>query len=136
MNKEKEPIDYFGNIYDLGQKIEVDGNGVLLIAKFLTEIIEKETNFFVGFTFPEKVREIKDVDGNLKQVAFDWKEHTKDSFLATAASDDGGQLGLTQIGIKASQILSALLWTHEQNILAGKAKKRETVDEQRAFEPQ
>lgn len=129
----KEPIDHFAHVYDLGQKIEVEGNILMLIARFMAEVVQKETAVFASFTYPDKLVEVKDDNGKVIRVDYELKEHTKDSFMLTAANDTGAQLGLTDVGVKASQILSALLYTHEKNIEAGLAKKQEQVDEQSAF---
>src|SRR5690349_17288031 len=104
MSQEQE-IDYFGHVYDLGQQVDFDGNVLLMIAKFMTEVIQKETQLFASFVYAEKSDEIKDDDGNLIRVVPHLKEHTKTSFMLTASGDYGAQLGLTSTGVKASQIL-------------------------------
>lgn len=129
----KEEIDYFGHVYEDGQKVEIEGNIVLLIANFLTEVIQKETNYFAGFSFASESHEVKDDKGNLVRVDSEWKDHTKESFLLTAASKNGAHLGLTSTGVKASQILSGLLHMHKNNINNNIAKKQEELDTNEAF---
>lgn len=114
--KEKQEIDYFGYVYPDGQTIQLEGNILLLISKFLTEVIQKETEVFAPFTYAVNAHEVKNEEGELVRVEAEYKDHSKTSFMLTATSDNGAQLGLTHIGVKASQILSGLLHTHELNI--------------------
>lgn len=125
MTQEKQEVDYFGYVYDDGQPVQLEGNVLLLIAKFMTEVIQKETEVFAPFTYALNSQEIKDENGNLVRVEAEYKEHSKTSFMLTATSDDGAQLGLTHLGVKASQILSGLLHVHEKNINNKTAKKVE-----------
>lgn len=131
MNEEKDPFAYN---YAPGQKIEFEGNALLLMSRFLIEVVERETYSFASFVYSDNTKEIKDDNGKVVKVDNNWKEHTQESFMMTAVDDGGSQLGLTSIGLKASQILSALLNTHEKNIEAKIAKKQETIDEARVFE--
>lgn len=129
----EEEIDYFGYEYQLGQEIKFEGNVMLLIAKFLTEVIQKETAVFAPFNYATNTQEIKDDEGNLIRVEADYKDHTKTSFMLTATSDNGAQLGLTHLGVKASQILSGLLGVHAQNIKNKTAKKQSEIKDDQIF---
>ena len=133
MQEKQEQVDYFAHQYEADQNVELNGNSMLLIARFLTEVIQKETDVFASFTYPIDIKEVKNDAGDIIRVDYDLKEHNKESFMMTASNDNGAQLGLTSIGVKASQILSALLWTHEQNIKKGLTKVQEELDEDRAF---
>lgn len=133
MTKQKEEIDHFGHVYADGQKIDFEGNIMLLIGKFLTEVIQNETGVFAPFTYTVNAQEIKNEDGELIRVEAEHKEHSKTSFMLTATSDDGALLGLSPIGVKASQILSGILHLHEQNIKNNLAKKVEDIITENAF---
>ena len=126
-------VDYFGNVYNHGQTVEIEGNAILMIAQFLTEVVQKETNFFAPFDYVSKSHEIKDEAGNLIKVASEYKEHTKDSFMMTAADENGAKLGLTSTGVKASQVLSALLAKHKMNMDAGLTIKPQDRNAKDAF---
>lgn len=136
MKENKEEINHFDYGYELGKKLDFDANSMMLIAKFLGEVVEKETNVFAGITYPKSVREIKDDNGNIIKVQFDeiTEHESPTSFLMTAADSNGGFLGLTSTGVKASQILSAILTWHEENINKGKAIKLKDLNEKRVFE--
>lgn len=129
----QEEIDHFGHVYDLGQTIPIDGNVLLLIGKFMTEVIQKETEMFASFSYALSSQEIKDEDGKIIRVESDMRDHNKTSFQLTAASDSGAQLGLTSTGVKASQILSGILHMHEQNIKNKIAKKQEDINAANVF---
>lgn len=128
-----EEIDYFNYEYEPGQKIDFDGNVLLLISKFLTEVVQKETSVFAPFSYATNSHEIKDDSGNLVRVEAEYKDHSKTSFMLTATSDNGAQLGLTHLGVKASQILSGLLHTHAVNIENKVAKKQSEIKENNVF---
>lgn len=130
---EAKEIDYFGHEYEIGQNIQIEGNVMLLIAKFLTEVIQKETDVFASFMYATNSQEIKDDNGSLVRVDADYKAHTKTSFMLTAASDNGAHLGLTTTGVKASQILNGLLHTHAQNIENKVAKKQTEIKDNNVF---
>lgn len=129
----KEEIDYFGHVYENGQSVEIEGNVLMLIAQFLTEVIQKETDYFAGFSYASEAHEVKDSEGNLMRVDSEWKDHTKESFLLTAANTNGAKLGLTSTGVKASQILSGILHLHKNNIKNNIAKKQEELNTDAAF---
>lgn len=129
----EENIDYFAYRYDPAQNIEINGEAVLMISQFLAEVIQKETEVFSSFVYSKDVKEIKDSSGKIIKVEYDWQEHNKDSFMMSAVDDNGSQLGLTSIGVKASQILSALLGVHAQNINSGLAKVKTELDDKRVF---
>ncbi len=129
----QEEIDYFGHEYQVGQKIEFEGNVMLLIAKFLTEVVQKETAVFAPFSYTINSHEIKNEAGDLVRVDAEYRDHNKISFMLTATSDNGAQLGLTHLGVKASQILSGLLGVHAQNIENKTAKKPTEINEDRVF---
>ena len=119
-----------------GKEVNFDGDVIMLISRFLGEVIEKETDFFAGLSYPSKIKEVKDDSNKIVQVIFeDVKEYeSPESFLMSSIQDNGAVLGLTSTGVKASQILSALLNWHEKNIINGVAKKQENIDEERVFE--
>lgn len=133
MTKQKEEIDHFSYVYADGQRIELEGNVALLIAKFMTEVIQNETGVFAPFTYTVNANEIRNEDGELIRVEAEHKEHSKTSFMMTATSDDGALLGLSPTGVKASQILSGLLHVHEQNIHNKTARKVEDILAETAF---
>jgi hypothetical protein len=130
---QNEEIDYFGNIYQAGQEIALEGNAILMIAEFLTEVVAKETNLFAPFTYAIKAYEVKGKDGEVVKVDSEYKDHTKDSFMMSAVSENGGQLGLTPTGLKATQILNALLAKHAQNIEKGLTVTKQQRTEIDAF---
>lgn len=129
----EENIDYFAYRYDPAQNIEINGEAVLMISQFLAEVIQKETDVFASFVYAKDVKEIKDVNGKIIKTEYQWVEHNKDSFMMSAVDDNGVQLGLTSIGVKASQILSALLGVHAKNINSGLAKIKTELDDKRVF---
>lgn len=128
-NKEQE-VEY---AYGLNQDININGNAVLAMINFLGEVVEKETSLFSSFVYPSKVEEKKDENGHLYQVSYEWKDHNPDSFMWTAVNENGAQLGLTPIGLKASQILNALVSLHEKNVNAGISKPKTELNDQRVF---
>lgn len=130
---QQEEVDYFGHEYEVGQNIELEGNVMLLIAKFLTEVIQKETEVFAPFNYAISAQEIKNEDGMVVRVESEFKEHNRTSFMLTATSDNGAQLGISHIGVKASQILSGLLTAHAVNIENKIAKKPSDLQDKDAF---
>ncbi len=130
----KQETNSSSYVYETGQKIEFEGNIMLLIANLLSEVVNNETSMFASHEYPINLVEVKNKDGKVIRVDYELKEHTQESFMMTAANDNGAFVGLTPLGVKAAQILSGLIWTHEQNVEKGIAKKQEILDEQRAFE--
>lgn len=119
--------------YDPNQDISINGNSILAIINFLGELVEKETHLFSSFVYPSKVEEKKDDNGHIYQVEYEWKDHNPDSFMWTAVSENGVQPGTTPIGLKASQILSALVSLHEKNIKSGIAKPKTELNDKAVF---
>lgn len=129
----EENIDYFSYSYEPTQNAEINGNALVMICHFLAEVIQKETEVFASFVYAKDIKEIKDADGKLLKIEYNWQEHNKDSFMMSAVDDGGSQLGLTPTGVKASQILSALLGVHAKNINSGLAKVKTELNDRTVF---
>lgn len=133
--KNTEKVNPFEYGYG-GKEVTFDGDVIMLISRFLGEVIEKETDFFSGLSYHSRIKEVKDDNDKIIQVLFEEiKEYeSPESFIMSSIQDNGAVLGLTSTGVKASQILSAILNWHEKNIIKGIAKKQENIDEERVFE--
>lgn len=131
MNKEKQQKDNY--VYDNSVSPKIDGNAILVMISLLAEVVHKETQFFASMVYPKVVNEITKKDGSLDRVDFEWADHTPHSFMMSATNQNGGQIGLTTIGVKASQILNGLLGWHENNIKEGLAKKVTEENDEDAF---
>lgn len=114
------PYDYnYG-----GETVGISGDALLVFMKVLEGVVNQETKMFANYTYPNKVREILDDEGKVVKVQFEGvKEHNSTSFHLTASSENGGQLGLTALGLQASQVLNAIITLHRINIEEGLAKK-------------
>jgi len=125
---EQEQINPYQYTYR-GETIGIDGDSLLIFMKVLEQVVNQETKIFANYTYPSKVREVIDDNGNVVRVEFeDIKEHNSISFHLTATSENGGHIGLTSIGLQASQVLSALINLHQSNIKNGLAIKIESSE--------
>ncbi len=123
--EQQEQINPYQYTYK-GETIGIDGDSLLIFMKVLEQVVNQETKMFANYTYPSKVREILDDQGNVIRVEFeDVKEHNPTSFHLTATSENGGQTGLTALGLQAAQVLSALFNMHQSNIKDGLAIKIE-----------
>lgn len=120
-------------VYDSNVLPQIDGNAVLVMISLLAEVVEKETHLFASTVYPKLVNEIVTKDGVLDRVDYEWSEHTPHSFMMSATNQNGGQIGLTTTGLKASQILNGLLGWHENNINVGLAKLVADDNDEDAF---
>jgi len=106
---------------------------MLIISNLLADVVNKETSVFASYQYPTNLVEIKDDNGKLIKVEYELKDHTQESFMMTAVSDNGAFAGLSPLGVKAAQVLNGLIWVHQDNIKKGIAKKQEQIDERRAL---
>lgn len=128
--KEEQKDNY---VYDNNVLPTIDGNAILMMIPFLAEVVHKETQFFASMVYPKVVNEITQKDGSLDRVDYEWADHTPHSFMMSATNKNGGQMGLTPIGVKASQLLNGFIGWHENNIKLGLAKKETKKDDKDAF---
>lgn len=116
MKEEKITVDPFSYGYEQDQLTTINANSILNFMAFLEQVIATQPKLGALLQYPGKVDEVKDKDGNLIKVDIDWKDHTKDSFFYTAASESGGVSIMTDISLKAHQLLYGLSQLHQSNI--------------------
>ena len=133
MQEEKEVANPFEYIYDKDQLVGIDGNGILSLMSFLEQVIEKEPKVAALLVYPGQTTEIKDEEGKLVKVEVDWKDHNADSFFFTAADERGGVPIMTELAMKASQLLRAFTLIHQENINRKIAKKQTQRDDEKVF---
>jgi hypothetical protein len=131
--EEKEVTNPYEYTYDKDQLIGINAMGLLSMMGFLEQVIEKEPKIAALLVYPGQTTEIKDDKGNLVKVEIDWKDHNADSFFFTAADKDGGIPIMTEIAMKASQLLRAFTLLHQENINNNIAKKVETRNDESVF---
>lgn len=133
MKEEQEIINPFDYSYDKDQLVGINANGILSLMSFLEQVIEKEPKVAALLVYPGQTTEIKDDEGKLVKVEVDWKDHNADSFFFTAADTDGGVPIMTELAMKASQLLRAFTLIHQENINNKIAKKNEDRASENVF---
>lgn len=125
MKEEQEIINPFDYGYDKDQLVGINANGILSLMAFLEQVIEKEPKVAALLVYPGQTTEIKDDEGKLVKAEIAWKDHNADSFFFTAADKEGGVPIMTELAMKASQLLRAFTLIHQENINNKIAKKNE-----------
>lgn len=131
--EEKEQINPYDYSYDTDQLIGISGNGLLSFMSFLEQVIEKEPKVAALLVYPGQTTEIKDEKGNLLKAEIEWKDHNADSFFFTAAEASGGVPIMTEVAMKASQLLRAFTLIHQENINNKIAKKQTEIKDNNVF---
>lgn len=129
--KETTKVNPYEYVYDNDQVIAINANALLSFMSFCDMVIQREPNMGALLVYPKKTEEVKDDKGNLVKVNIDWEEHNPNSFFFTASDEDGGVPIMTDVALRANQLLYGLTKIHEENINKGVAKK----NEERVFEP-
>ena len=130
MKTTTEQINPYEYVYDNDQVIAINANALLSFMSFCDMVIQREPNIGALLVYPKNVNEIKDAEGNLIKVDIDWEEHNPNSFFFTASDEAGGVPIMTDVALRANQLLYGLTKIHEENINKGIAKK----NEERVFE--
>ncbi len=133
MTQEKEVVNPYEYGYDKDQLIGINGNALINFMGFLEQVIEKEPKIAALLVYPAQTTEVKDETGKLVKAEIEWKEHNADSFFFTAAENNGGVPIMTEIALKAQQLLRAISLVHQENINNKIAKKIEDRAIETAF---
>lgn len=133
MKEEKITVDPFSYGYEQDQVTAINANSILNVMSFLEQVIATQPKMGALLQYPRKVDEVKDKDGNLIKVNVDWQDHTKDSFFYTAADINGAVPIMTDLSLKAHQLLYAYSQIHQSNINNKIAKKIEDLNADTVF---
>jgi hypothetical protein len=137
MNQEennKQIVNPFDYVYDNNHLTGINSNAILSIMSFLHMVIDKEPKIGALLVYPKKVEEIKDDKGELQKVSIEWAEHTPNSFFLTAVESEGSVPIITDLALRAEQLLYGLTQIHQDNINKGVAKKQEDINDKKVFE--
>jgi hypothetical protein len=121
----KEKVNPYEFIYEKEQVIGINANALLSFMSFLEMVIDKEPNIGALLVYPKAVKEIKDDKDELLKVDIEWKEHNPNSFFFTASEETGAVPIMTDMALRANQLLYGLTKIHEENINKGIAKKQD-----------
>jgi len=133
MTQEKEIVNKYDYIYDKDQVIAINGNALLSFMTFLEQVVEKEPKIAALRVYPKETSEIRDEKGELVKVEVNWEEHNPNSFFFTAADNNGGVPIMTEIALKAEQLLHAFTLIHQENINNKIAKKQQDINAANIF---
>lgn len=130
----KEKVNPYDYTYEDADVTAINSNALLSIMSFLEMVIDREPGIGALLVYPKKVNELKGEDGELLKVYIEWEEHSPNSFFFTASDNDGGVPMMTELALRANQLLYGLTKIHEDNINRGAAKKIDHA-ERDAFKP-